>query len=174
RKFRLMLKKLLAGLSTVVLALGMAALSAAPANATVEATCYTFDRTPFYGGAMSSTQGPVTVTLGTQYQAGKDWNVSSSGDPLGTITIRSNGAAQDRTGQTLLNGDYGSDIEWARICTTAPSTPAPPPPPPPVDTTPYVLVAWAMPSWSAPQTPTWPQTLFTFIDLETKNLHALD
>jgi len=164
-----MLKKLLAAVSAIALTLGMVAVTAGPAAATTEETCHTFDRQPFYSGAMSQTKGTVTVTLSTQYQAGRDWNLSSSGDPLGTITIRSNGGTQDRTGQTLLNGDYNSDIEWATICTK------PAPPPPPVDPTPYVLVAWAMPT--APvnlTTPTWPQAFFTKLDLATKDLHALD
>jgi hypothetical protein len=182
-----MFKKIIAGVSSVSLALGIAALTSiagpvaaasasatgAPAPKTGE-TCVTFsDKQPFYNGGMSITIGAVTVTLGTQYQAGKDWHVSSSGDPLATITINSNGGWQDRTGQTVLNGDSGSDIVQAVICTYK----APTPPP---DPTPYVLVAWTMPSWDTGgdpyHTPTWSpyQSFFAKTDLATKTLDALD
>lgn len=102
--------------------------------------CYKFDRTPFYSGATSSTKGPVTVTIGEKYQAGKNWTITTS-EVLGKITIRSNGGQQDRTGQTLLNGDYGSDIEWAKICVTPkptpePETPVTPDPDPEIPVTP--------------------------------------
>lgn len=49
-----------------------------------------------------------------------------------------------------------------------------------VDTTPYVLIAWAMPSWINATTPSWPQGVWSTgrtpitIDLATKNLNALD
>ncbi len=165
-----MFTKFLAAVTALALSLGVVALTAAPAAATDEA-CQTFDRQPFYNGAISQTKGTVTVTLSTQYQAGRDWNITSSGDPLGTITIRSNGATQDRTGLTLLNGDFNSDIEGATICTTPA---APTPLTPPVDLTPYVLVAWAMPFWAGPTTPTWGQTYVTKADLASKDLNALD
>src|SRR5690606_5315012 len=48
------------------------------------------------------------------------------------------------------------------------------PPPPPVVDTPYVLVAWAMPTWIDSHTPSWSQTFFAKLDLATKDLHALD
>jgi hypothetical protein len=177
-------KKIIAGVSSVSLALGIAALTSivgpvAAASATPSGppatkdgeTCVTFGSTEkqtFYNGGLSVTKGAITITISTQYQAGKDWNVSSSGDPLATITINSNGGWQDRTGQTLLNGDYGSDIVGAVICTKPAVV---------VDPTPYVLVAWTMPSWSGDYyTPTWDpyQTFFTKTDLATENLNALD
>jgi hypothetical protein len=84
--------------------------------------CETFDRTPFYSGAMSQTKGTITVTLQTQYQAGKNWIISSTA-PISSITITSNGGTQNRTGQTLINGEYGADIITAVICTTAAASP---------------------------------------------------
>jgi hypothetical protein len=179
-------KKILAGVSSVSLALGIAALTSVvgpvaaasastsgPPSAKDGETCVTFtesDKQTFYNGGLTVTKGAISITIGTQYQAGKDWHVSSSGDPLATITINSNGGWQDRTGQTVLNGDYGSDIVGAVICTYK----APTPPP---DPTPYVLVAWTMPSWSGDyHTPSWSpyQSFFTKADLATKDLDALD
>ncbi|HEY4225383.1 MAG TPA: hypothetical protein VGM70_06185 [Pseudolysinimonas sp.] len=188
-----MFKKILAGVSSVSLALGVIALtslagpvgaasatsSGAPAPKDGE-TCVTFgeaDKQTFYNGGLTITKGAITVTIATQYQAGKNWQVSSSGDPLATITINSNGGWQDRTGQTTLNGDFGADIVGAVICTHAAAVVVTPPPPP-VDPTPYVLAAWLMPSWDAGADPfhtsTWPQTLAAHVDLATKNLNALD
>ena len=80
--------------------------------------CETFDRLPFFSGAMSQTKGLITVILQTQYQAGKDWIISSTA-LISSITITSNGTPQDRTGQTLLNGDFGADIITAVICTSS-------------------------------------------------------
>ncbi len=181
-----MFKKILAGVSSVSLALSIAALtsivgpvaaaSASPSGPPVAKdgeTCVTFteaDKQTFYNGGLIVTKGAVSITIGTQYQAGKDWHVSSLGDPLATITINSNGGWQDRTGQTVLNGDSNSDIVGAVICTYK----APTPPP---DPTPYVLVAWTMPGWSGDiHTPTWTpyQTFFAKTDLATENLNALD
>jgi hypothetical protein len=42
------------------------------------------------------------------------------------------------------------------------------------DRTPYVIVAWVMPSWNGPNSATWPQTYFAKKDLSTKDLGALD
>jgi len=99
------------------------AQEALTASINVADVCQTFERTPFYSGAMSQTQGIVTVTLKTRYQAGSNWIVSSTGT-LGRITMLSNGVVSERTGQTLLNGDYGSDIVWATICATATAAPS--------------------------------------------------
>ena len=183
-----MFKKILAGVSSVSLALGIAALtsivgpvaaaSAAdnPPAAKDGETCVTFGATEkqtFYNGGSSVTKGAITITVADWHFAGKDWSVSSTGDPLATITINSNGGWQDRTGQTLLNGDNGSDIVGAVICTYK----APTPPP---DPTPYVLVAWTMPSWDTGADPfhhpTWDpyQTFFAKTDLATEDLNALD
>lgn len=161
-----MLKKVLAGLTAFALALGMAALTAAPASATVADDCHTFDRSELTWNwndtVVVSFQG-VTLTK----PAGGHNNIAVAGSPS-SIAIFSNGGTQDRTGHTVLNGDYGSDIQWVKVCVP------PPPPPPPVDPTPYVLVAWIMPSWVDATTPTWSQTYFTKVDLATKDLHALD
>ena len=188
-----MFKKILAGVSSVSLALGIAALTSVvgpvaaasaasgPPAAKAGETCVSFgepDKQAFYNGGLTVTKGAITITIGAQYQAGKNWQVSSSGDALATITIQSNGTWSDRTGQTTLNGDSGADIVGAVICTMAAAPPPPPTPPtPPVDPTPYVLVAWTMPSWSGDaHTPTWVpyQTFFAKTDLATKGLNALD
>ncbi len=142
--------KALGGFGIITLLLLLCGLAAAaPAKAT-EPNCQTFDRTPFYSGAMTQTKGDVTITLGTQYQAGRDWRVSTpAGFVVGEITIRSNGGEQSLTGQTTLNGDYGSDVEWATICVY------------PEDTGETVTRDWWLPNGGTPENVTWPQPVYT-------------
>lgn len=54
--------------------------------------------------------GSVTLTK----PAGGHNNIKVSGSPS-KITIFSNGGEQDRTGQSVLNGLYSSDIQWVKI-----------------------------------------------------------
>lgn len=48
--------------------------------------------------------------------AGAHNNIQVIGTP-DLIKIFSNGGMQDRTGQEYLNGDWGSDIQWVKLCT---------------------------------------------------------
>lgn len=79
--------------------------------------------------------GSVTLTK----PAGGHNNIKVSGSPS-KITIHSNGGDQDRTGQTVLNVDYSSDIQWVKIegegVTNGTVVT------PPVETVKYVTVLW--------------------------------
>ena len=189
-----MFKKILAGVSSVSLALGLAALTsvvgpASPAlaiggthsPAAAGETCVSFDADQIAGGSPLSS-GDVSASFDSPDGV---WTVASSGDPLATIEVLSNGSWSDRTGSTTFSGDAGAAIDGAWIC-TAPATVSAQrivdnggagDPAPPVDATPYVLVAWLMPAGDAnanPNDPTWPQTFFAKADVATEDLSALD
>ena len=134
-------------------------------------TCYSFDRTPFYNDparVSGQTNGPVLVKLQGQYDSGHNWLVSSSGDPLATITVFANGGYQDRTGQTTLNGDYSADIMAANICTKA----APGRRPDAVRARRVEDADLGRPADAELESRS--RAYFTKIDLATKDLNALD
>lgn len=54
--------------------------------------------------------------------AGMHNNIQVVGTPE-SIRIFSNGGIQDRTGHTVLVGDYGSDIQWVELCAPVVVTP---------------------------------------------------
>src|SRR5690606_15059316 len=103
-----MLKKLLAGLTAVTLPLGMVALTAAPASATAD-DCRTFTRDDLTWNLDDQVVVAFQDVALTK-PAGSHNDIAVSGSPS-ALTIASNGGTQDRTGQTVLNGDGATDIE---------------------------------------------------------------
>jgi len=169
-----MLKKFLAGLTAVALSLGMIALTAAPASAAPADDCQRWERDN--AGLTWEWTNPVVLTykgVVVTKHANSNNNLTVSGVTPSKITIFNNGTTWDRTGQTQISTQEESTVMWLEVCVAGAQTPPPPPVPEP-DPTPYVLVAWSMPGWVNSTTPTWPQTLFTTLDLATKDLNALD
>ncbi len=136
------MKKILAFVATVVLVL----LSVGTAQATgPDPTCQTFDR----GTLTWDWNREVTVpwTGGTLVKpAGGHNAIKVTGTPV-KITIVSNGGTQDRTGQTVLNGDYGSDIQSVTLCAK------------PIDPILTETYSWRLPNGGTQSNVTWPQPL---------------
>jgi hypothetical protein len=129
-------KKLLAASTALVLALGMVALSVAPAGAT-DLAC-----------------PPATVVDGT---------------------VTDGEAAADCLAPTVEPAPVADVTETTEpVVPTARTTSATRTAAPVADPTPYVLVAWAMPTWVDEQTATYRQTIYLTLDLSTRNLNALD
>jgi hypothetical protein len=146
-----MLKKVIAGIASVTLALGMVALTAGPASATPEAKVLVckYVGTPGVDETLKDGKNPISVSANA---LGHGWDGSTFPFPFSD--------AQDHSVAIGFEG------------TTA-TCPAPqgPPPAPDVD---YVTVAWTMPSWVNSTTATWPQQKFASIETEDPNLGALD
>lgn len=88
---------------------------------TTNENCTTVDRDQLtwdWNGEHVINLGNVTLVK----PAGGHNNIQVVGNP-DKITIFSNGGTQDRTGQTVLTGDYGSDIQWVEVCYAETSTP---------------------------------------------------
>lgn len=178
-----MLKKLLAGLSAAALVLSITAFStlvgpalaasadgASHSPAAAGESCVEFTSADIAAGS-PLTRGAITATFASP---AAPWVVASSGDPLATIEVLSNGAWSARTGSTTFSGDNGAAIDGAWVCTAPVAQPAAPAPLVAAQTASpsYVIVAWLMPGWSTDGT--WPQKYFTSVTSSTPDLHALD
>jgi hypothetical protein len=140
-----MLKKVMAGIVSVSLALGMVALTAGPANAT---------------------PAPKVVVCKYVGTPGVDETLQT------TITVNANALGHDWDGSTFPFSfsdahDHSVAIGFEGTTATCPA----PQGPPDID---YVTVAWTMPSWVNSTTATWPQQKFASIETEDPNLGALD
>lgn len=143
-----MFKKVLAASTALVLALGMVALSVGPASAT-DLTCPPSTVTDAAVTAPEATDDCVEPTVAPEPVG--DATEASDPEPVADVT------------------EAPEPVVEAARTTSAMRTVAPL-----TDPTPYVLVAWAMPTWIDEQTAVYPQTIYLTLDLSTRNLHALD
>ena len=87
--------------------------------------CTTFDRSDLAGPwntAVTATKAGITVTRPARAQSTWRWSFSDGPLNVTSVTVFSNGGARSAgTSPGLLKGRYGSDIQWAKFCTSGPA-----------------------------------------------------